>query len=58
MLTRRHALLFHDADEQARELYETWKDKPVEAKEKDAKLFARVVLDDFAQLERNGLPTR
>jgi len=50
-----HALLFQDAGEQARELYETWKDKPVEAKEKDAKLFARMVLDDFAQLERIGL---
>ena len=49
-----HALLFQDGGERAREIYETWKAKPVETKEKDPTLFARVVLDDFGQLERIG----
>ena len=50
-----HALLFQDAGERAGEIYETWKAKPVETKEKDPILFATVVLDDFRQLERVGL---
>jgi hypothetical protein len=46
-----HALLFHDLVDQAREVYEAWKDKPVG---KD-KIFAASILEDFDALENAGL---
>ena len=50
-----HALLFQGQIERAREIYEKWKSMPVEAKADNPKLFAKVVLDDFAEFDSNDM---
>jgi hypothetical protein len=46
-----HALLFEGLIDQAREIYETWKDKLIGKDE----LFAAAILEDFKEFERAGM---
>jgi tetratricopeptide (TPR) repeat protein len=50
-----HALLLQGDTEKALAVYEAWKTKPVESKAEYPKLFAQSILDDFAELEQEGL---
>jgi hypothetical protein len=50
-----HALLFQGQIERAREIYEKWKSTSVESKADNPKLFAQVVLDDFAEFDSNDM---
>jgi hypothetical protein len=53
-----HALLFQGFVDQARDVYETWKTKPVavaKAGQERPTLFADAVLEDFDELQRIGL---
>jgi tetratricopeptide (TPR) repeat protein len=52
-----HALLLQGQVERARSIYEAWKTKPVGEKptDKEAKLFAAAVLEDFEEFEGLGI---